>query len=47
MITLAIGCGILPFLVMFWLEDRYGGGVYDPDPSADFRHRKNKSRNLK
>lgn len=29
-------------LIMFYLEDRYGGGIYDPDPSADFRYRNRK-----
>jgi len=29
------------FGAMFWLEDRAGGGLYDPDPSASFRNRNN------
>jgi hypothetical protein len=28
------------FLLLFYLEDRDGGGLYDPDPSASYRHRK-------
>ena len=37
------GGGFLAILLfMFWLEDRYGGGLYDPDPSADFRYREQK-----
>lgn len=35
---------IFVFLCMFYLEDRYGGGLYDPDPSASFRHKENKKR---
>jgi hypothetical protein len=31
---------ILTFL--FYLEDRSGGGLYDPDPSASYRHKKSK-----
>lgn len=30
------------FLYMFYLEDRCGGGLYDPDPSASFRHKNQK-----
>lgn len=30
---IAIGIGIITmFSIMFYLEDRDGGGVYDPDP---------------
>jgi hypothetical protein len=28
------------FSILFYLEDRDGGGVYDPDPSASYRHKK-------
>jgi hypothetical protein len=35
---------IFVFLCMFYLEDRCGGGLYDPDPSASFRHKANKKR---
>jgi hypothetical protein len=39
MITLVIGGVILStFCTMFYLEDREGGGIYDPDPSASYRH---------
>lgn len=35
MVTLILGGTILTiFSVMFYLEDRDGGGVYDPDPRA-------------
>lgn len=41
MITLVIGGVIFfTFLVHFYLEDRNGGGLYDPDPSASYRHKK-------
>jgi hypothetical protein len=41
MITLVIGGVILStFATMFYLEDRDGGGLYDPDPSASYRHKK-------
>ena len=37
---IAIGIGIIAvFCTMFYLEDRDGVGVYDPDPSASYRHR--------
>jgi hypothetical protein len=40
MITAIVGGIILAtFGVMFYLDDRAGGGLYDPDPSASFRHR--------
>ena len=41
MIVTAIlgGAIISTFLTMFYLEDRDGLGVYDPDPSASYRHR--------
>lgn len=43
MITMLIGGVILStFGVLFYLEDRDGGGVYDPDPSAFYRHRNRK-----
>lgn len=30
---IALGIGIITmFSIMFYLEDRDGGGVYDPDP---------------
>ena len=31
MITIGIGI-IIMFSIMFYLEDRDGGGIYDPDP---------------
>jgi len=40
MITAIVGGIILAtFSILFYLEDREGGGLYDPDPSASFRHR--------
>lgn len=30
------------FLVMFYLEDRQGGGLYDSDPTAHYRYRNHK-----
>jgi len=30
------------FAFLFYLEDRSGGGLYDPDPSASYRHKKSK-----
>jgi len=40
MITAILGGVILTtFSILFYLEDREGGGLYDPDPSASFRHR--------
>lgn len=42
MVTLVIGGVIITtFLILFYLEDQEGGGIYDPDPSASYRHRKN------
>lgn len=44
MVTLVIGGVIFStFLVLFYLEDRDGGGLYDPDPSASYRHRNRKN----
>jgi hypothetical protein len=43
MVTAIIGGIILvTFSILFYLEDRAGGGIYDPDPSAFERHRKRK-----
>ena len=40
MITAILGGVILStFGIMFYLEDRMGGGLYDPDPSASERYR--------
>lgn len=37
--TLILGGIIIStFLTMFYLEDRDGGGIYDPDPSAHYRN---------
>ena len=46
MITTAILGGVIlsTFLTLFYLEDRAGGGLYDPDPSASERYRKTKQR---
>ena len=39
MITFILGSVILTtFSIMFYLEDRDGVGVYDPDPSASYRY---------
>ena len=44
MVTLVIGGVIFStFLVLFYLEDRDGGGLYDPDPSASYRYRNRKN----
>lgn len=41
MITLVIGGVIVSaFLILFYLEDKDGGGLYDPDPSASYRNKK-------
>ena len=38
--TLTLGLIILSvFGTMFYIEDRMGGGPYDPDPSASYRYR--------
>ena len=38
--TLILGAGIITmFCTLFYLEDREGGPLYDPDPSASYRHR--------
>jgi hypothetical protein len=43
MITLFLGAGIITlFGTLFYLEDRDGCGLYDPDPSASFRYRNHK-----
>jgi hypothetical protein len=43
MITVIIGGVILTtFSILFHLEDRAGGGLYDPDPSASYRHQNRK-----
>ena len=40
MVTAIVGGIILTtFSVMFYLDDRAGGGLYDPDPSASYRYR--------
>jgi hypothetical protein len=42
MIVTAILGGVMlsTLLTMFYIEDRMGGGIYDPDPTASFRYRK-------
>lgn len=41
--TLVLGAFIITmFLVMFYLEDRDGGGLYDPDSTAHYRYRNHK-----
>jgi hypothetical protein len=43
MIEFMFGIFIITFFcIMFYLEDRSGGGLYDPDPSASYRHKKSK-----
>lgn len=43
MITAILGGVILTtFFIMFYLEDREGGGLYDPDPRSSYYHRKRK-----
>lgn len=43
MTVLILGGVILTtFAILFYLEDRDGGGLYDPDPSASYRYRKNR-----
>jgi len=43
MITAILGGVIFStFCTLFYIEDRMGGGLYDPDPSASFRHRNRK-----
>ena len=43
MITAILGGVILStFGIIFYIEDRMGGGLYDPDPSASFRYRNRK-----
>lgn len=45
MITAILGGVILSiFGVMFYLEDRDGGGLYDPDPSASIRYKQLKKK---
>ena len=40
MITAIVGGVILStFGIMFYLDDRMGGGLYDPDPTASDRYR--------
>jgi hypothetical protein len=40
MVTLILGGVILStFSILWYLEDREGGGLYDPDPSASDRYR--------
>ncbi len=43
MVTAILGGVILTtFSILFYLEDREGGGLYDPDPSASYRYRNRK-----
>ncbi len=43
MVTAIVGGVILAtFGIMFYLDDRDGGGLYDPDPSASDRYRNRK-----
>ena len=43
MITAIVGGVVITtFCILFYLEDRAGVGIYDPDPSASYRHRNRK-----
>jgi len=43
MITAILGGVILStFSILWYLEDREGGGLYDPDPRSSYYHRKHK-----
>ena len=43
--TLIIGAVVITiFGTLFYLEDRDGGGLYDPDPSASFRYNNRKTK---
>ena len=42
MITAILGGVILTtFSILFYVEQRMGCGMYDPDPSASYRYRRN------
>jgi hypothetical protein len=44
MVTAILGGVILTtFGIMFYLDDRAGGGLYDPDPTAFDRYKKIKN----
>lgn len=43
MITAIVGGIVLStFSLLWYLEDREGGGLYDPDPTASDRYRRNR-----
>ena len=43
--TLIISAVVITlFGTLFYLEDRDGGGLYDPDPSASFRYNNRKTK---
>ena len=42
MTLIAGGIVLIPMLIMFYIEKRMGGGLYDPDPSASFRYQNRK-----
>jgi len=45
MITAILGGVILAtFGTMFYLEDRDGAGLYDPDPTASYRYQQSKKK---
>jgi len=45
MITAIIGGVVLSALSLLWyLEDREGAGVYDPDPTASYRYKQSKKK---
>lgn len=45
MITAILG-GVLftTLCTMFYIDDRTGGGLYDPDPSASYRYKQQKKK---
>jgi hypothetical protein len=43
MITaILVGVILTTFSIMFYLDDREGGGLYDPDPRSSYYHQKHK-----
>jgi hypothetical protein len=43
MVTAIVGGIVLStFSLLWYLEDREGGGLYDPDPTASDRYRRNR-----
>ncbi len=45
MIEFMFGIFIITFFcIMCYLEDRVGGGLYDPDPSASYRYKQRRNK---